>query len=106
MKRIMMRQGDILLVGVAGELPQGSKPVPREGRSVVLAHGEATNHRHRIDSASASLYEHQGQRLLRVDDVVELRHEEHSTIVIKPGLYRVVRQREYVPRSRPRDVED
>jgi hypothetical protein len=103
---MMVRQGDILLVLVDGELPDGVHPVAREGGSVVLAHGEATGHRHRIASHHAELHEHDTGRFLRVRAPVDLVHEEHAAIALRAGLYKVVRQREYVPSTSPREIAD
>jgi len=103
----MVRQGDILVVKVPGGLPpRGARCVPREHGDVVLAYGEATHHRHRIRSPRAELYEHAGHRYLVAADFVQLEHEEHAPIQLPPGVYRIVRQREYVPRLRPREVID
>ena len=103
---MMFRQGDILIVRVDGEVPRGARVVEREGDSVVLAHGEATGHRHRIRSRDADLYEAGSERLLRVRGPVDLVHEEHATIELRSGLYKIVRQREYVPSSNPREIAD
>lgn len=106
---MMVRQGDILLVLVGGELPGGARRVAREDGSVVIAHGEATGHRHRIashDACQAELYEHASGRFLHVLSPVDLVHEEHAAIALRTGLYKVVRQREYVPSARPREIAD
>ena len=103
---MMVRQGDILIVAIRGELPLGAREVQRERHGVVLAHGEASGHAHRIRSRHAELYEHRGQRYLRIRAPVDLTHEEHGAIPLEPGLYRVVRQREYQPLENPRWVED
>ena len=53
--RGLIRQGDLLLVPVAG-LPEGADRV-RSGR-LVLAEGEATGHAHVVDDERASLHRH------------------------------------------------
>jgi hypothetical protein len=102
----MARQGDILIVPIVGPVPKRATKVPREGASIVLAHGEATNHCHRIASPHATLYVHKQERYLVVERPVELVHEEHGAIGFAPGVYRVVRQREYVPESAPIQIAD
>ena len=97
----MYRQGDVLLVSTAHSLTRPAVPVPRDRGRLVLARGEATGHAHAIQSALAELFEERdGRRFLRVlggpEDVCLL-HEEHDTIVLPPGLYEVIRQREYIP---------
>ena len=103
---MMFRQGDILLVRVDGDVPKAARIVEREGDSVVIAHGEATGHRHRIRSRDAELYEAASERFLQVRGPVDLVHEEHATIQLRSGLYKIVRQREYVPSSKPREIAD
>jgi hypothetical protein len=102
----MARQGDVLIIGIAGKLPLGAREVQREGGSVILMHGEATGHAHRIRSPNVTLFEAGDERLLRVDAPSDLVHEEHAPIHLEPGLYKIVRQREYQPRSKPRWVLD
>ena len=102
---MMVRQGDILLVEVDA-VPTDAKPVPRTGASVVIEYGEATGHRHQIRSREVEMFELAGNRYLEVRSPSELVHEEHATIQLRKGIYKIVRQREYVPRSPPRTVED
>ena len=99
----MYRQGDILIVPIDAATPLGA-PVQRERGSVVLAHGEATGHRHRIPSRHACLHERSGvpaptERILHARRLVRLLHEEHDTIEIPAGMYRVIRQVEYTPEA-------
>lgn len=93
-----LRQGDVLLVAVPA-IPQAARPVPRVGGRIVLAYGEATGHAHTIRAREATLLAVGDERFLRVAAPVELGHEEHASIAVPPGTYRVVIQREYVPRS-------
>src|SRR5262245_25449921 len=105
----LIRQGDLLLVPV-DEVPADARRLS-SGR-LVLAEGEATGHAHVIDDERASL--HTGwdsvvMRHLRVegDEPVLLVHEEHDSLRVPPGVYRVVQQREYQPsRVRWRWVAD
>lgn len=97
----MYRQGDVLVVSTEHVLSGAAVSMPRDRGRLVLARGEATGHAHAIHSALAELFQERDGRLyLRVRDGAEevcLSHEEHDTIVLPPGLYQVVRQREYVP---------
>lgn len=99
------RQGDVLIERVeAAELGQ---KVKRDNGRVVLAYGEVTGHAHAIADRGAELYEPKQDtenlqvRFLRVlaEGGVDLRHEEHSTITIPKGDYRITRQREYAPEA-------
>lgn len=93
----MYRQGDVLLVRV--EQVIGSIEEPRDGRGrIVLAEGEATGHAHAIHDPAARVVNHRVEgRFLEVlaEGGVDLVHEEHATIRLPAGAYRVVRQREY-----------
>lgn len=102
----MYRQGDVLIVSV-DSIPTGAKPIARTKRGVVLAEGEVTGHAHRIPSRSATLYHSESDaRYMRVTAPVALNHEEHSTVKIPAGNYRVTIHAEYVPGALPRQVED
>lgn len=98
---MMFRQGDVLIVATDG-VPAGVKPVDRDQGRVVLAYGEVTGHAHAIHDSAAELFAHDSEledRFLRVlaDGGVDLVHEEHSTITLPKGDYRVRIQREYEP---------
>lgn len=95
------RQGDVLVERIDA-LPANLKKLPRDGGRVILAHGEATGHAHAIMDAHADLYsatEPDVTYLEVRDAVAALTHDEHSTIPLAPGAYRVVRQREYSPEA-------
>lgn len=97
-----IRQGDVLLVRVDGYVPETAwSEVPRENGLLVLAHGEVTGHIHAIaderarlvtDDEAAELY-----LIVNGTEAVALTHQEHDGLAVDPGLYRVVRQREYAP---------
>ena len=93
------RQGDVLLVKVE-ELPTGAvlEDLPEPHR-IVLAYGEVTGHAHAVNTAYASIYTAEQERFLVAKPGASLVHEEHSTIQLDPGVYHVVRQREYSPRE-------
>jgi hypothetical protein len=91
---MLWRQGDIYIESIA-TVPQTARALPE----VVLADGEVTGHQHRIaEFGSAFVLEDRGQIYL---DVVAERarvvHEEHGTIALDRGAYRVWRQREFDP---------
>ena len=65
-------------------------------RELVLAEGEATGHFHAIlEQKGAELYEENGILYLHVEEDTELTHQEHKTVMIPPGDYRVGRVYEY-----------
>lgn len=98
---MMIRQGDVLLVKVT-KRPAGLKS--HRGR-LVLATGEATGHAHVIDDPAATLWgdELTARFLEVIGDVVDLVHtsepKDHETLSVPPGLYRVLRQREWTPEA-------
>jgi len=102
------RQGDVLVERIAS-LPKKLKKIPRESRKVVLAHGEVTFHAHAIADEHVDLFEtadEAGVTYLEVRGAVAaLTHQEHGTIELPPGNFRVTRQREYSPQE-IRSVQD
>jgi hypothetical protein len=91
---MMVRQGDLLIVKV-NTLPEGC--IKHKHR--VLAEGEATGHKHELDTGE--LYEKEGTLFFKVEEAqpATLKHEEHGPITFEPGVYKVIRQREYEPRG-------
>lgn len=102
----MYRQGDVLLVAVDA-IPRPTQWFSRANGRVVLAYGEATGNAHAIADRAAELLGWRDERYLRVTapEGAALTHPEHDPIVVPPGEYRVVRQREYM-REAPRVVAD
>lgn len=101
-----IRQGDVLLVRIEDSVDEFLRDGHRRTQAteairgrVVLAIGEATGHAHVIESESVALISaEQAEELFLLvygDAPVALRHEEHDTLDVPPGVYRVVRQREY-----------
>lgn len=106
MKALSVRQGDVFVKRVKGREPKGRDL--REGRRVILAHGEVTGHAHEIVCAktdqdttppAAFFEEPDGRRFLFVERPCSLVHQEHGTIALVPGCYHIVRQREYSPEA-------
>ena len=85
-----IRHGDVILEQVQ-ELPEGKK-LDRKW----LFEGEATGHAHRIDIGD--IFETKdGDLYLRVATLTNLTHEEHKTVTIEKGIYRVRQKRQYTP---------
>lgn len=91
----LWRQGDVLIETVDA-IPEGAARLKR----LVLASGEVTGHRHRIeDRRSAKLYRldsgpSRGLFLEVLHDTADVIHPEHDTITLPRGCYRVWQQRE------------
>ena len=90
----MYRQGDILLI-TADAIP----PSAVRQDDGVLAHGEASGHRHEVLSDACVWVGIEGTKYVEVPGKeAYLRHEEHGPIMLSgPAIYRVIRQREYSP---------
>ena len=98
-QRKMYRQGDVLIERVNKSHVNRSKTMEREGGKVILAHGEVTGHAHAIAEHNVHQYAGgAGVTFLEIQEAVALlKHEEHGTIELPQGTYRVTRQREYSP---------
>lgn len=123
----IVRQGDIMTVKVTGIDVNGLAPIEREAGDVVLAHGEATGHKHRFRRPTTEFYslwpqdtepsariQHARELLaklpqidadavpvgiLELSEPDKLVHEEHSEIPHEAGNYLVLRQRTYTPEA-------
>ena len=89
MKKII-RHGDVL-IELVKEMPKAKK-LDRKW----LFEGEATGHAHRIDIGE--IFEtRNGELYLKVEKLTKVTHEEHRTVVLPKGLYRVSQKRQYAP---------
>lgn len=95
------RQGDVFVERVSADvLDQPHKPVPRDKGRVILAYGEVTGHAHAICEPEAEMVELEtGERFVSTTTGIKLVHEEHATIPLPAGTYKVTRQREYSPEA-------
>jgi hypothetical protein len=103
-----VRQGDVFLERVSS-LPAKAVRLSRDQGRLILAYGEQTGHAHVVetdaDVVEAFLAELDGQTYLSVPASARVVHEEHGTIPLPKGVYKVVRQREYNPEA-IRNVRD
>ncbi|MGB6294871.1 MAG: hypothetical protein WBF90_01650 [Rivularia sp. (in: cyanobacteria)] len=85
------RQGDVILVPV--KQAEGQKLT-----HLTLAEGEVTGHKHRISEGDAQLYAEDTDLYLSIfSETAALVHEEHGSISVPQGNWRVQIQREYEP---------
>lgn len=64
----------------------------------VLAYGEHSGHKHVITATKGTVRifkDLTGQYCIDVSDEAEMTHEEHKTITIKKGTYKINNEREY-----------
>lgn len=88
---MQFRHGDVQITRVK-EIPKEVKKLDRKE----LAYGEVTGHAHRIDIGD--LFETKnGELYLKVSKLTKVSHEEHKTITLEPGCYRVGVKRQYTP---------
>lgn len=97
MNRDMWAQGDVLVVAVDA-VPPAAVPVAPEGDRYILARGEATGHHHSIRiGPTVAMFRDDGGGggtfYVRAEAPAMLEHQEHATIALPPGSYRVARQR-------------
>jgi len=91
----MYRHGDVLLIRRPDESPEQTAS---EANEIVVAEGEVTGHAHRVRGIGARLRrlehaEREGVIRLDVPAGGVIRHEEHATITLPPGVYEVRHQR-------------
>jgi len=93
-----IRQGDVYLL--RDKVARG-RPLRRaKGMKTILAYGEVTGHHHRFEGDHVKMFRHDdGGAHIVVDKPAALIHEEHSRIVLQPGVYRQGFQAEYTPEA-------
>jgi hypothetical protein len=97
----LYRQGDVIIQRIIS-IPATAKPVNKQGHNrIILALGEATGHHHSLDIDSADWWKSaDGQeQFISVPETASVTHQEHSSIALPLGKYRVVIQREYHPKE-------
>ncbi len=96
------RQGDVLIERI-DSMPRNCTKIDRENGRVILAHGEVTGHAHALTAPGCELFAAEsepGVTFLEIRDAMAaLKHDEHGTIDLPAGTYRVTRQREYSPEA-------
>lgn len=72
---------------------RGGAPTLQKDERIV-ERGEVTGHAHRLEGM-AEIWTQWGQMYVKAEKGARLVHEEHAAIDLEPGLYQVVRQREF-----------
>lgn len=98
----MYRQGDLLIVPHESSISSNAKLVP-DG---VVQLGEATGHAHVLKDGKVYRDSWGAASVLESDGEARLVHEEHETITLPEGTYRVLRQREFQPEGDWAHVSD
>jgi hypothetical protein len=90
---MQIRHGDVWL-----ETVEDVDPAARPTAGRVLAYGEVTGHAHALTDDGLLYEAPDGTVYIRVPvKGTTLTHEEHGTVTLAPGTYRVRQQREYDP---------
>lgn len=89
---MLFQQGDIILEKVV-RLPDDCKKLGH----LVLAEGEVTGHKHEVlpQGNLIKLVEKDGQMFVKSKVDFKVKHDEHGTIEIPDGIYKVRKVREY-----------
>jgi hypothetical protein len=94
-----IRQGDVMFIQIR-TLPKGKRTKRING---VVALGEATGHSHQLaveDQDVAEVVAINDELFVRaIKRGATFRHQEHGPVVLRPGNYRVIIQREYQPQG-------
>lgn len=86
---MLIQQGDVLIVKV-------DKVLGKKLKHLTLAEGEVTGHSHKITKGEATLCEENGVLYLHVEsEKAVLTHEEHKTVEIPKGDYKIGIVQEY-----------
>ena len=92
----MARQGDVLIREVA-TIPATASIVERDNGRVILAYGEQTGHAHAIMEPTVTKLAHGIAEYLNAPSGACILHEEHDPIILPPGQFEIIHQREYAP---------
>lgn len=92
---MIVRQGDLLFIKQDDNQSVAFETTVVDG---IMARGEATGHTHRLRSGSDNAVK-KAAGLLYLLAVTKafVDHEEHKTVELEPGTWKVQRQREYRP---------
>lgn len=92
MRAKVFQQGDVILEKVKGiTRDANAKPLRPTARGFVLAEGEATGHAHVLtaEPEACEAFVSAGITYVTVKEATPLVHEEHKTLTITPGTYKI-----------------
>jgi hypothetical protein len=93
------RQGDLLFIKT-----ENPKTIYSEIEHGIIEEGSITGHKHKL--VNGKLYNSNIGKVILADNNTMVIHEEHNTIILPDGYYRVIKQREYVSKDESRYVYD
>lgn len=86
-EKVAAQHGDVLLYSVI-DIPKGAKKIDGVKAGFIVERGEGVHTHILNDVDGVEVYEKDGVMYLSVSKAVELDHEEHGIIVLKPAIYR------------------
>jgi len=86
------RQGDVLFIAITN-----APKATTIRKSKIIVESKRTGHAHRL--SQGSVLEAEDGLYIYSDIATAVIHEEHQTLTLPPGSYKVVRQREYTPEA-------
>ena len=107
--KTIMAQGDLLFISVDNIPDSLSQLVRQNGSNLVLAEGEITGNAHTIKNQNIQAWKGDKNSVwLNVEEALaEVEHQEHDSVELPRGKYKVIRQHEYVtPKIEKRQVSD
>jgi len=108
-ERKVIRQGDVMLVPIAA-IPEKVRPAAPENGRYIIAHGEVTGHHHSFRMTDTiTMFREDGSGgglFLNATAPAALEHQEHTTLNLEPGAWKVVRQRTATSTGLSRRVAD
>lgn len=100
-EQILIQQGDVLFFS-SNALPENLTVVKNHKHGLVtFAEGEATGHHHSSLCNGVTLYEDSNkERWCKVEHTTTVNHQEHKSVTLSPGIYKIGIVREYDPFER------
>lgn len=95
-----IRHGDVLLEKITGKNIKFQK-----AKDLVLAEGEVTGHKH-VLMGDLLFAEQDGEKFIQLESDSKLTHQEHDTLNVPKGTYKVKLQREVNLQEETRQVMD
>lgn len=93
---MIIQQGDVIIERIEA-IPAETKKGTLKAGNIILAEGEVTGHAHRITQVAGVTFREGADGMFYLANPKELSvtHEEHHTVTIPPGTWRVRKVREY-----------